>query len=257
MKQYLDMLKDGKIKKVILDTDCYNEIDDQFALAYLMRSPERVQLLSVNAAPFRNERAVTPAEGMQKSYDEIFRIRKLADPNANFPIYRGSTEFMKAVDKPIDSEAADNIIHTVMNSDEKIWIVAIGAITNVASAIVKCPEIVNRAVLVWLGGNGLHWQHTNDFNLMQDVSAAQVVFNSKIPLIQIPCDGVCTEFRTTLPELEYYLGSKNKLCEYLVGIVRNYTNKPYAWSKIIWDVTAAAVLIKPQALDMVCIPVRS
>ncbi len=61
MKKYLDMLNDGTIKKIILDTDCYNEIDDQFALAYLMRSPDKVEILSVNAAPFKNSRAATPA----------------------------------------------------------------------------------------------------------------------------------------------------------------------------------------------------
>ncbi len=254
MKKYLNMLKDGTRKKIILDTDCYNEIDDQFALAYLMRSPDRVEILSVNAAPFKNSRAATPGEGMEKSYDEIFRIMKLVDPEASLPVYRGSTEFMTAVDKPIESEAADNIINTVMNSDETVWIVAIGAITNVASAIVKCPEIAKRAVLIWLGGNALHWQDNKEFNLKQDIPAAQVVFNCGIPLIQIPCNGVCTEFVTTVPELEYYLGGKNELCGYLVDIVKNYTDKPYGWSKIVWDVTAAAVLIKPEALDMVIIP---
>ncbi len=254
MKKYLDMLKDGTRKKIILDTDCYNEIDDQFALAYLMRSPDKVEILSVNAAPFLNSRVKTAGEGMEKSYDEIFRIMKLVDKDADLPVYRGSTEFMTSVDKPIDSEAADNIINTVMNSDETVWIVAIGAITNVASAIVKCPEIAKRAVLIWLGGNALHWQDNKEFNLKQDIPAAQVVFNCKIPLIQIPCNGVCTEFVTTVPELDYYLGGKNELCDYLVDIVRNYTTKPYGWSKIVWDVTAAAVLIKPEALDMVVIP---
>ncbi len=254
MKKYLDMLKDGTRKKIILDTDCYNEIDDQFALAYLMRSPDKVEILSVNAAPFKNSRAATPGEGMEKSYDEIFRIMKLVDPSAKLPVYRGSTEFMTSVDVPIDSEAADNIINTVMNTGETVFIVAIGAITNVASAIVKCPEIAKRAVLIWLGGHALHWQDTKEFNLKQDIPAAQVVFNSKIPLIQIPCNGVCTEFVTTVPELDYYLGGKNELCDYLVNIVRNYTTKPYGWSKIVWDVTAAAVLVKPEALDMVVIP---
>ncbi len=254
MKKYLDMLRNGTRKKIILDTDCYNEIDDQFALAYLMRSPEKVEILSVNAAPFKNSRAETPGEGMIKSYNEIFRIMKLVDENADLPVYRGSTEFMTSVDKPIESEAADNIINTVMNSDETVWIVAIGAITNVASAIVKCPELAKRAVLIWLGGHALHWQDTKEFNLKQDIPAAQVVFNSKIPLIQIPCNGVCTEFVTTVPELEHYLGGKNELCDYLVDIVRNYTSNPYGWSKIIWDVTAAAVLLKPEALDMVVIP---
>ena len=226
MKEILERLKDGSVKDVILDTDCYNEIDDQFALAYLMRSPDRVNLLSINAAPFLNKRATSAGDGMEKSYNEVFRIMKLVDKNADIPVYRGSREFMTDRNVPVESEAADNIINTVMNSEKTVYIVAIGAITNVASAIVKCPEICKKAVLIWLGGHALHWQDTKEFNLRQDIPGAQVVFDCGIPLVQIPCAGVCTEFITTVPELKYYLGGKNGLCDYLVDIVSNFSSKP-------------------------------
>lgn len=247
-------LYDGTKKKIILDTDTYNEIDDQFALAYAMLSPDKVELLSVNAAPFLNSRSTSAADGMEKSYNEIFRIMKLVDPEAKIPVYRGSTSFLTDKNTPVESPACDNIINTVMNSDELVYIVAVGAITNVASAIIKCPEIVNRTVVIWLGGHALHWQDTREFNLKQDVAAAQIVLDSKVPFVQIPCNGVCTEFLTTVPELEYYLGGKNELCDYLVDIVRGYTKKPYGWSKVVWDVTAVAAIVEPKALDMVIIP---
>ena len=247
-------LHDGTKKKIILDTDTYNEIDDQFALAYAMLSPDKVELLSVNAAPFLNSRSTSAADGMEKSYNEIFRIMKLVDPDANIPVYRGSTSFLTNKNTPVESPACDNIINTVMNSDELVYIVAVGAITNVASAIIKCPEIVNRTVVIWLGGHALHWQDTREFNLKQDVAAAQIVLDSKVPFVQIPCNGVCTEFLTTVPELEYYLRGKNELCDYLIDIVRSYTKKPYGWSKVVWDVTAIAAIVEPSALDMVIIP---
>ena len=254
MRSILENLKSTEIKDVILDTDCYNEIDDQFALAYLMRSGDRVNLLSVNAAPFLNKRSTSAGDGMEKSYNEIFRIMKLVDKNADIPVYRGSREFMKDKNVTVESEAADNIINTVMNSEKTVYIVAIGAITNVASAIVKCPEICKKAVLIWLGGHALHWQDTKEFNLRQDIPGAQVVFDCGIPLVQIPCFGVCSEFITTVPELRYYLDGKNELCDYLVDIVSKYSTKPFGWSKVVWDVTAAAVLTKPEALDFVVIP---
>ena len=254
MKSLIAEFKNNTVKNVILDTDCYNEIDDQFALAYMMLSPDKVNLLSINAAPFLNSRSTSAGDGMEKSYNEIFNIMKLVDPSAKIPVYRGSTEFMKNKETPVESEAADNIINTVMNSEETVYIVAIGAITNVASAIVKCPETAKRAVLIWLGGHALNWPDTKEFNLRQDIPAAQVVFDCGIPLVQIPCNGVCTEFLTTVPELQYYLGGKNELCDYLVNIVSGYTKNPFGWSKVVWDVTAAAVLIKPEALDMVVIP---
>ena len=51
----------------VLDTDTYNEIDDQFALAYALLAREAVDLRAVIAAPFSNDRAATPAEGMRLS----------------------------------------------------------------------------------------------------------------------------------------------------------------------------------------------
>ncbi len=254
MQKVLNDIKANAVKSIILDTDAYNEIDDQFALAYAMLSPERIKLLSVNAAPFQNSRAASPAEGMEKSYNEIGKIMKLVNPEAQIPYYRGSEKYLESKTQPVESEAAQNIINTVMNSEEFIYIVAIGAITNVASAIIKCPGIVEKCAVIWLGGHALWYKDTREFNLYQDVLAAQVVFDSKIPLVQIPCQGVCSEFLTTIPELEYYLGGKNDLCDYLVDIVKSYTKKQYGWSKVIWDVTAVAVLTLPEAFRFSIIP---
>ena len=254
MQSILDDIRSGRVKKVILDTDTYNEVDDQFALAYAMLSPERIELLSVNAAPFLNDRSTSPLDGMEKSYQEIFKIMHLVDPDSKIPVYRGSVDYLVSKDEYQPSDACDNIVNTVMSSDEPIYIVAIGAITNVASAIIKCPEVARRAVLVWLGGTALHLPSAREFNLMQDVMAAQVVFDSGIRMVQVPCEGVCTEFHTTIPELEHYLRGKNQLCDYLIDIVATYVPNTFAWSKVIWDVTAVAALVRPDTLDMVEIP---
>jgi len=248
-------LKSDSVKKMILDTDAYNEIDDQYAIAYSMLSSERVKLLSINAAPFLNSRSTSAADGMEKSYNEIFNIRSLVDKKSVIPVYRGSLEFMKDKKVPIESDACENIIKTVNESEDFVYVVAIGAITNVASAIVKCPDICKKMCVVWLGGHALHHPDTKEFNLKQDVKAAQIVFDSGVPLLVVPCVGVCTEFRTTVPELEYYLRGKNELCDYLVDITAAYNRHGVpAWSKVIWDVTAVAALILPSSLDMVVIP---
>ena len=252
------IFSDKKLR-IILDTDTYNEVDDQFCLAYCMLAKERIELLSVNAAPFLNERSVSPADGMEKSYREIFKIMNLIDPDSTVPVYRGSTSFLKDRNTPVPSDAADNIIRTVEESDEPVIIVAIGAITNVASALIKCPELAKKTAVVWLGGHALHYWHNQEFNFRQDVAAAQVVFDSNIPLVQVPCCGVCTGFRTSVPELKYHLDGQNSLCDYLVSNVaeecaRAEKRGVLAPSRIIWDVTAAAVLICPKTCDMVTIP---
>ena len=255
MKNLLNALKDGKIKKMILDTDVYNEIDDLYALAYAMLSPDKVELLAVTAAPFKNSRSTSAADGMEQSYNEAFRVRGLVDAHSEIPIYRGSTAFMGKDKVPVPSEAAEAIIRLVRESEETVYIVAIGAITNVASALLMAPDIAQKAVLIWLGGHALHWKDNKEFNLYQDVPSTQVVFDSEIPLIQIPCNGVCSFFHTTIPELAYYLEGKNPLCDYLMEETRKYNrhNTP-CWSKVIWDVTAVAALVRPDTLDMVEIP---
>ncbi|MBQ9131783.1 MAG: nucleoside hydrolase [Clostridia bacterium] len=252
MQALMELIRSDKPKNVILDTDTFNEADDQFCLAYCMRSTDKINLLSVNAAPFFNSNSTSAADGMEKSYREIFKVIKLTDPNADYPVYRGSTDFLKNKTIPMESDAANNIINTVMNSQEPVIIVAIGAITNVASALIKCPQLAERTAVIWLGGHALHYPHSKEFNMRQDVLASQVVFDSGIPLIHVPCAGVCTEFITTVAELEAYIDQKNELCSYLVENVRKEAS--YASSRIIWDVTAAAVLTVPSAFEIVQIP---
>ncbi len=254
LQKLQEMLRTPGVLPIILDTDAYNEVDDQFCIAYCMRSPERIALRSINAAPFLNERSTSPADGMEKSYREIFKVMSLVDPAASIPVYRGSASFLPDAKTPVESPAADNIINTVMNSEEPVLIVAIGAITNVASALIKCPELANRTAVIWLGGHAQHHSDTREFNLYQDVPAAQVVFDSGIPLVQVPCFGVCTEVSTSVPELKHYLAGKNPLCDYLVKNVSDECEGIYACSRIIWDITAAAVLTVPRACDMVTVP---
>ena len=59
---------------VVLDTDAYNEIDDQFAIAYMLKNPEKLNVKAIYAAPFLNARSTSAGEGMEKSYKEIFKL---------------------------------------------------------------------------------------------------------------------------------------------------------------------------------------
>jgi hypothetical protein len=80
---------EGKIQ-MILDTDTYNEIDDQFAIVYALLSPKRLDVKAIYAAPFYNSRSTSPADGMEKSYEEILRVlAKLGISSDNF-VFRGS-----------------------------------------------------------------------------------------------------------------------------------------------------------------------
>lgn len=234
---------------VVLDTDTYNEIDDQFALAYLIKSPEKLNLKAIHAAPFFNTKSTGPADGMERSYGEIMNILTLMErEDLKSLVFKGSREYLPSEEQPVESEAARSLVRLAMEREEEnpLYVAAIGAITNVASAILMEPQIIERMVVIWLGGHSFEWKDTKEFNMFQDVAAARVVFGCGVPLVQLPCMGVVSGFETTGPELEYWLKGKNKLCDYLVETtVREgkLTGQTPCWSRAIWDVTAVAWLL--------------
>ena len=60
--------------KVILDTDTYNECDDQFALAYMLKSQDIFDVEAITVAPYMHIGKCTIMEGREKSYEEILKI---------------------------------------------------------------------------------------------------------------------------------------------------------------------------------------
>ena len=224
---------------VVLDTDTYNEIDDQYALSYLVKSGDKLHLKAVYAAPFFNEKSTGPEDGMEKSYQEILHILTLLEKEEyKERVYKGSAGYLPDEQTPVESAAARHLTELAMEytPEKPLYVVAIGAITNVASALLMRPEIKDRMVLVWLGGNSLEWPDNKEFNLFQDVAAARVVFGCGVALVQLPCMGVVSSFTTGAGELEMFLRGKNKLCDYLV----DYTEKEGAlgsknscWTRVI------------------------
>lgn len=233
----------GRVRAV-LDTDTYNEVDDQFALAYALLSPEACGLEAVYAAPFHNNRSNGPQQGMERSYDEILRVmERMKRPAADGYVFKGSTSYLPGPGQPVDSPAARDLIAKAKSSDEPLFVLTIGAPTNVASAILLAPEIIEKIVVVWLGGQPHDWPTAREFNLQQDIPASQVLFDSGVPLVQIPCTNVAEHLRTTIPELDAWLRGKGALGDYLCDIVASYHEDHFAWSKVIWDVSAVAYLV--------------
>lgn len=233
--------------RMVMDTDTFNEIDDQFAVIYALLSPEKLKVEAFYAAPFHNELSNGPRDGMEKSYNELIRIRKLMNKE-DIPVYRGSESYMPGAESPVASEAARDLVERAMASDpvEPLYVVAIGAVTNVASAIAMEPRIIERIVVVWLGGHSLEWPDTREFNLIQDVHASRVLFDSGVPLIQVPCMGVASNLTTTLSELRDYVLPSGRIGEYLYETYRNCAADHYAYSRVIWDISVIAWLINPE-----------
>lgn len=242
---------------VVLDTDAYNEIDDQFAICYMIKSTQKLCVKGICAAPFLNAKSVSAADGMYKSYDEILKLLDLAGKEELKEIvFRGSESFMSDETTPVESEAATFMADLAekYSPEKPLYIVAIGAITNVASAILKNPAMKENCVVIWLGGHGTHISSAaSEFNMKQDIDAARIVFGCGIPLIQLPCKGVVDRFAISRYELVHWLKGKNAMCDYLcdntIRFVESYAaGKP--WSKPIWDVTAVAWLLNEESRFM-------
>ena len=234
---------------VLLDTDTYNEIDDQFAMSYMLRSTEKMNVKAICAAPFFNDNSTSPEDGMVRSYDEIKKLLHLAQREDLLEVvYEGSRVYLPDEKTPVDSPAAHAIVELAQQytTENPLYVVAIGAITNVASALLMAPEIKEKMVLVWLGGHSQDWPNTMEFNMYQDVAGARVVFGCGVLLVQLPCGGIVEAFAASGPELEYWLKGKNALCDYLVEHTAEAANEYAAgkvWSRVIWDVTAVGWLL--------------
>jgi purine nucleosidase len=239
----------GKIQ-MVLDTDTFNEIDDQFALVYTLLSKERLDLEAVYAAPFHNQRSSGPEDGMLKSYDEILRVlERLGHPHQGY-VHKGSTRWLSDPAQPVPSPAVDDLVTRAKAEREgPLYVVAIGAITNVASAILTAPEIMERIVVVWLAGNPSEWHRAIEFNLMQDMVASSLIFDCGVPLVHIPCINVTEHLLTTEAEIERFVKGRGAIGDYLYRIYADYYPDHYARSKEIWDVGPIAWLVNPDWVD--------
>ena len=241
----LELPRTGKLS-MVLDTDTFNEVDDQFALAYALLSGDRLNVEAVYAAPFQNDRAATAGDGMEQSYREILRLLGKMH-RSDVTVLKGSRHFLTAADVPEESPAASDLIQRAHahSPENPLYVVCISAITNVASALLKDPSILPNIVVVWLGGNSTDWPSAREFNLSEDLHASRLIFNCGVALVQIPAMCVSSHLLTTLAELKENLSGKNELCDALIELFAAYSPDHFGWSKEIWDISAVAYLINP------------
>lgn len=242
--------------RAVLDTDTYNEIDDQFALVQMLLSPDRIRLEAIYAAPFKNARADTPGQGMELSHDEILRLLERMDRDPDGFVFRGATDYVGRTGKAVPSAAVDDLIARARqsNADDPLYVVAIAAITNVASALMLAPDIADKIIVVWLGGHAPYWPHTREFNLRQDIPGAQHVLNCGVPLVLVPCMGVTSHLLSTIPEIDAHVKPYGRIGEFLAQRFTEYSNDPVGFSKEIWDMAPVGWLISSDWVPSVLMP---
>ena len=97
-------------------------------------------------------------------------LSKLGRPSDG-KVFKGVRDYVGPEKHAQPAEAVDDLIARARASDpdDPLFVVALGAISNVASALLKAPDIVERISVVWIGGNALDWPDARDFNLRQDL----------------------------------------------------------------------------------------
>ena len=284
----------------VIDSDTYNEVDDQFAISYAMLSPEKIQMEAIYAAPFssdffarlmQTDGVAIPMtgdlkEGLELSYQEILKLLGLLGrDDFKERVFRGSERYMTVKDQPVDSDAARDLVKRVHECEDVLYVIAIGEITNVASAILMDPEIIKKMVVIWLSGQPLYWPHAIEFNLGQDVLASQVILDSGVPLVLVPCMSVASYLSVTGPELEYHIKDKSKVGTYLCETVTSQMSQEMAqnWldlfhrtycaglddygdegapktdsmlspSRIIWDISTVGYAVNPNWCPSTLVP---
>jgi purine nucleosidase len=257
-------------RRVVIDTDAANEIDDQFALAWALLSTEALRIEGVYAAPFSfaHRRNLLPhapadaapfnhpAEGMRRSHDEILRIFSLLGLPAQARVFAGSEGYLPSALQPLPSAAADHLIAAARSSPpgQPLYVLALGCVTNIASALLLAPDIAQHMVVVWTSGYPSTAPHVNDsFNLEQDVAASQLLLDSGVPHVYLPGYHVGAQLRLSLAEVERHVRGQGAIGDALHQLFTHNplwaigpvdTTRPYSW--VIWDLICVAWLLDPR-----------
>jgi len=208
---YAFTVPDEKIVRVITNTDAKNEADDHFAIVQTMLSP-KCDNIGYIAAHF-GERRTT--DSMMESYRELEKIFDIMKFPKEGQLYKGAPKAMKDKLTPIDSEGAQLIIKEAMKDDpRKLYVTFMGPITDLASAYLLEPRIANRLTAIWIGG-GKYPHGGVEFNLSNDIHAANVIMESPIELWQVP-KNVYEQIPVSLAELEARLYDQGTIGKFLL-----------------------------------------
>lgn len=234
--------------RVIIDTDAACEADDPFAIAQALMSP-KLMVKGILAEHFAVE------DSVKRSYDEVCTILDAMDMK-KVPVFmgepgvKGAGYFENSVSEESVSPAAEFLIKEALREDTApLFVLCQGAITNVAVAIKKCPEILNRMTIVWIGTHGLAQVPWREFNSGNDVVAANYVLGHAKNLWLIPSN-VYVTITVSLAELQQKVLPCGKIGRHLFENMVTYNNSPAAgWTKgeswSLGDSPAIGVALNP------------
>lgn len=169
-----------KAKKlsVIFDTDANNELDDQHALAYLFSNRDYFDIKAVTVNATRN------GGDINGHFAEAERIMTLFRVNKEIPLLKGANKSFSEIKDDLGNptfdgyKAVDFIISEAKKyTSEKLVVIAVGKLTNLALALKKDPAIAADIRLVWLGAN---YPEPGEYNLEDDIASMNYILKTNI-----------------------------------------------------------------------------
>ena len=205
-------LPPAKRARVIVDTDAKNEADDQFAIVHALLTPS-FEVHGIIPAHFGTAKS---AHTLKDSHDEVLLLLDLMGMRDRVRVEDGAAHALPDEKTPVPSDGARLIIEEAMKDDPRPLHVALyGPLTDMASALLLEPDIAGRNLrVVWIGGG--EWPAGGqEYNLSNDIAAANVVFRSRLEVWQIPRP-VYRHMPVSYAELEAKVAPHGALGEYLV-----------------------------------------
>jgi len=186
-------------EKVIIDTDIGDDIDDAFAVALALRSPE-LQILGITTTFGDTE---TRAKLLDRFLAEVGRpdipvaAGAASPPKSNFTQRRYAESGHYA--KSSHPDAVAFLLDQIRRYPGQITLIAIGPLMNVGGAIDKDPATFRKLKRVILMGGSIKRGYGDllfgspkppepEWNILNDIPSAQRLFAAGVPLFVMPLD---------------------------------------------------------------------
>lgn len=231
--------------RLIINTDAKNEADDQYAIVHALLT-QKFCIQGIVAAHFGERRT---KDSVNESYAEIKRVIELMGIRENIPVVHGAPYAIRNDGAPIQSEGCELIIEEALRNDSRpLFCIFLGPLTDMACALKIRPEIANKLTVIWIGG-GAWPQGGVEFNLQNDIIAANIVYQSNVEVWQIPRN-VYNMIKVSLAELQVRVKPHGLIGDYLFTQMVEFNDRfaanpgwPLGESWVLGDSAAIGVLL--------------
>ena len=260
--------------RIIMDTDANNELDDQHALAYLLANDDYFDIEGITVNTTSDGKEYTDID---LHYDEAQRIITLMNKEKRVKIYKGATQsFLDIRDKIGELEfdgfdAVNFIIDRAKATGDRLVLLPIGKLTNIALALLKEPSIIPNIRIVWLGSN---YPNPGEYNQDNDPLALQYILGTNVDfelaIVRYGEPSGTDAVKVYVAEIEEIMPGKgpilnksiigrhggdfNNFGDYSVNLFRNYKENGNPPSRPLFDMAAVAILKNSSWADSVSIP---